>query len=96
MPKIWLIGLAGVLLILSGASAHSLVKLSSVQASRSHAQQQLSSAKSELSAEQQQVSSDADQLTSLQSRVDGLSSDPLSAYSSMVCSNGGVYDISTG
>jgi hypothetical protein len=42
------------------------------------------------------VSSDEQQLTSLQSTVDGLPSDPLAPYSSMVCSNGGVYDISTG
>jgi hypothetical protein len=42
------------------------------------------------------VSSDEQQLTSLQSTVNSLPSDPLSAYGSMVCSNGGVYDISTG
>jgi hypothetical protein len=52
--------------------------------------------KSELSAEQQQMSSDKQQLTSLQSTVDGLASDPLSAYSSMGRSNGGGCDISTG
>ena len=93
VPKAWLIGLAGLLLILAGAAAYSTVKLSSVQASL---QRQVSSDKSELSAERQQVSSDEQQLTSLQSTVDSLPSDPLAAYGSMVCSNGGVYDISTG
>ena len=96
VPKVWLIGLAGLLLILAGASVYSLVKLSGVQSSLSHAQQQISSEKAEVAAEQQQVSSDEQQLTSLQSTVNSLPSDPLSAYGSMVCSNGGVYDISTG
>jgi len=51
VPKAWLIGLAGLLLILAGVSAYSLVKLSSVQASL---QRPVSSEKPELSAEQQQ------------------------------------------
>jgi hypothetical protein len=96
VPKAWLFGLAGLLLILVGISVFSLVKLSSMQSSLSHAQQQIRSERSGLSAEQQQVSSDEQQLTSLQSTVNSLPSDPLSAYGSMVCSNGGVYDISTG
>ncbi len=94
--RVWLAGLAALLLILAGASVFSLVKLSGVQASLSHAQRQISSVKSELSAEQQQVRADEAQISTLQATVSSLPSDPLSAYSSMVCSNGGVYDISTG
>jgi cell division protein FtsL len=102
--KIWLTGLAGLLLILVGASVFSLVRLSSVQASQSHVQQQISAEKSELSAEQQRVSADEQELSSLQSTVTSLQStvnspppDPLNTiYGGMVCSNGGVYDISTG
>jgi cell division protein FtsL len=93
--------IAGVLLILVGASVFSIVKLSSVQASLSHAQQQISAEKSELSAEQQRVSADEQELSSLQSTVNSPPPvpppDPLnSTYGDMVCSNGGVYDISTG
>jgi hypothetical protein len=81
--------IAVVLLILAGASVFSFVELS-------HAQRQISATRSELSAEQQQVSSDEQQLTSLESRVNSPPSDPLSAFSSTVCSNPDVYDSSTG
>jgi hypothetical protein len=94
--KIWLTGLAGLLLILVGASVYSLVELSSVQASLSHAQQQISATRSGLSAEQQQVSADEQQLSTLESTVNSLPSDPLSAFTSMVCSNSDVYETSTG
>ncbi len=91
--KIWL---AGLLLILVGASVFSLVRLSSVQASLSHVQQQISAENSELSAEQQRVSADEQELSSLQSTVNSPPPDPLNTiYGGMVCSNGGVYDIST-
>jgi uncharacterized protein YlxW (UPF0749 family) len=95
--KMWLTGLAALLLILAGASVYSVMKLSSVQTSVSRAQQQISAEKSELSAEQQQVSTDEQELSSLQSTVNSPPPDPLnSTYGGMVCSNGGVYDISTG
>lgn len=90
------VAIAVVLLILVGASVYSLVKLSSVQASLSHAQQQIRATKSELSAEKQQVSADEQQLSTLESTVNSLPSDPLSGFSSMVCSNPDVYDSSTG
>ena len=87
--KIWLTGLAGLLLILVGASVSSFAELS-------HAQQQISATRSELSAEQQQVSADEQKLSTLESTVNSQPSDPLSAFNSMVCSNPDVYDNSTG
>jgi len=80
--------IAVVLLILAGASVFSFVELS-------HAQREISTTRSELSAEQRQVSSDDQELTSLESTVSSPPSNPLSAFSSMVCSNPDVYDSST-
>jgi type II secretory pathway pseudopilin PulG len=94
--KMWLTGLAALLLILAGASAYGLVKLSSVQASLSRTQQQVSAERSELSAEQQQLNTDGQELSTLQSTVNTPAYDPLSAFTSMVCSNSDVYDSSTG
>ncbi|MGH3191000.1 MAG: hypothetical protein ACRDOL_27900 [Streptosporangiaceae bacterium] len=88
--------LAGILVILAGVSALSLVELSGVQGRLSHSQQQIGATSSELSAEQDQVSADEAELSTLQSTVNALPSDPLSAFTSLVCSNPDVYDNSTG
>jgi glutamine synthetase len=92
--------IAGVLLILVGASVFSLVKLSSVQASLSHAQKQAAAAESQVSALQSEVAADQGELntaqsdiTTLQGTVDGLSS--LSVYTSKVCNNNDVYNDNT-
>jgi hypothetical protein len=89
VPKAWLIGLAGLVLILAGVSVFSLVKLSSVQASL---QRQVSSEKSALSAEQQQVSTDQQKVSTLQSTVDSQLVTGLASFAKYdyVCSTSNV------
>ncbi len=84
---------AVVLLIVVGASAYSLVKLSSLQANLSHAQRQAAAAENQVSALESGLNTAQSDITILQGTVNGLSS--LSAYTSKVCNSNDVYDDNT-